>query len=310
MSLGGIAIAIGAMVDAAIIMIENAHKHIEREAAKPSGERREHWQVILDASKEVGPSLFYSLLVITVSFVPVFTLEAQEGRLFRPLAFTKTYAMAAAAALSVTVVPILMGYWIRGRILPEERNPINRFLIRVYHPVNGAGLFAEEIDPSAVPRSVDLRGLPLVGELDAVRPAVTVLVHLLPQLFLELHELLLRHVALVLLVHHLHALFGVHLHELGHRAGHLAHVLLVLRILRRTRGERTDGQSDNGCGHRHREKNGTSHEHGNASVSGYGMYERRRHYSSALRRDAPAWGSARALLPVIATLIVKPFRSH
>jgi Cu(I)/Ag(I) efflux system membrane protein CusA/SilA len=135
MSLGGIAIAIGAMVDAAIIMIENAHKHLEREEAKPPGERREHWQVILDASKEVGPSLFYSLLVITVSFVPVFTLEAQEGRLFRPLAFTKTYAMAAAAALSLTLVPILMGYWIRGRIPPEERNPINRFLIRVYHPV-------------------------------------------------------------------------------------------------------------------------------------------------------------------------------
>ncbi len=135
MSLGGIAIAIGAMVDAAIIMIENAHKHLEHEAAKPPGERREHWQVILDASKEVGPSLFYSLLVITVSFIPVFTLEAQEGRLFRPLAFTKTYAMGAAAALSLTVVPILMGYWIRGRILPEERNPINRFLIRAYHPV-------------------------------------------------------------------------------------------------------------------------------------------------------------------------------
>ncbi len=134
MSLGGIAIAIGAMVDAAIIMIENAHKHLEREAAKPPAERREHWQVILDASKEVGPSLFYSLLVITVSFVPVFTLEAQEGRLFRPLAFTKTYSMAAAAALSVTAVPILMGYWIRGRILPEERNPLNRFLIRAYHP--------------------------------------------------------------------------------------------------------------------------------------------------------------------------------
>ncbi|WP_242344628.1 efflux RND transporter permease subunit [Anaeromyxobacter terrae] len=135
MSLGGIAIAIGAMVDAAIIMIENAHKHLEHEAAKPPGERRDHWQVILDASKEVGPSLFYSLLVITVSFIPVFTLEAQEGRLFGPLAFTKTYSMAAAAVLSLTVVPILMGYWIRGRILPEERNPINRFLIRAYHPV-------------------------------------------------------------------------------------------------------------------------------------------------------------------------------
>jgi Cu(I)/Ag(I) efflux system membrane protein CusA/SilA len=135
MSLGGIAIAIGAMVDAAIIMIENAHKHIEHENEKPPGERKEHWQVILDASKEVGPALFYSLLVITVSFIPVFTLEAQEGRLFKPLAFTKTYSMAAAALLSITIVPILMGYWIRGKILPEERNPINRFLIRIYHPV-------------------------------------------------------------------------------------------------------------------------------------------------------------------------------
>ncbi len=135
MSLSGIAIAIGAMVDAAIIMIENAHKHIEREALKPPGERREHWQVILDASKEVGPALFYSLLVITVSFIPVFTLEAQEGRLFRPLAFTKTYSMAAASILSITIVPILMGYWIRGKILPEEKNPINRFLIRIYTPV-------------------------------------------------------------------------------------------------------------------------------------------------------------------------------
>ena len=135
MSLSGIAIAIGAMVDAAIIMIENAHKHIEHEALKPPEERRDHWQVILDASKEVGPALFYSLLVITVSFIPVFTLEAQEGRLFRPLAFTKTYSMAAAAMLSITIVPILMGYWIRGKILPEERNPINRFLIRTYTPV-------------------------------------------------------------------------------------------------------------------------------------------------------------------------------
>ena len=135
MSLSGIAIAIGAMVDAAIIMIENAHKHIEHESSKPPEERRDHWQVILDASKEVGPALFYSLLVITVSFIPVFTLEAQEGRLFRPLAFTKTYSMAAAAILSITIVPILMGYWIRGKILPEERNPINRFLIRIYTPV-------------------------------------------------------------------------------------------------------------------------------------------------------------------------------
>jgi len=135
MSLGGIAIAIGAMVDAAIIMIENAHKHMEHEALRPPGERREHWQVILDAAKEVGPALFYSLLVITVSFIPVFTLEAQEGRLFKPLAFTKTYSMGAAALLSITVVPILMGYWIRGKILPEERNPINRFLIRIYTPL-------------------------------------------------------------------------------------------------------------------------------------------------------------------------------
>jgi copper/silver efflux system protein len=135
MSLSGIAIAIGAMVDAAIIMIENAHKHIERENEKPPEERRDHWQIILDASKEVGPALFYSLLVITVSFIPVFTLEDQEGRLFRPLAFTKTYSMAAAAILSITIVPVLMGFWIRGKILPEDHNPINRFLIRIYTPV-------------------------------------------------------------------------------------------------------------------------------------------------------------------------------
>jgi Cu(I)/Ag(I) efflux system membrane protein CusA/SilA len=135
MSLGGIAIAIGAMVDAAIIMIENAHKHFEHENEKPPGERRDRWAVIVDASKEVGPALFYSLLVITVSFIPVFTLEAQEGRLFKPLAFTKTYAMAAAAALSITIVPVLMGYWIRGRILPEKKNPINRVLIALYGPV-------------------------------------------------------------------------------------------------------------------------------------------------------------------------------
>lgn len=130
MSLGGIAIAIGAMVDAAIIMIENAHKHLERDAGK-----KPHWRIIADAATEVGPSLFYSLLVITVSFVPVFTLEAQEGRLFKPLAFTKTYSMAAAAILSITLVPVLMGYWIRGRIPPEEKNPLNRLLIRLYHPV-------------------------------------------------------------------------------------------------------------------------------------------------------------------------------
>jgi Cu(I)/Ag(I) efflux system membrane protein CusA/SilA len=135
MSLSGIAIAIGAMVDAAIIMIENAHKHIERENEKPPDQRRDHWEIILDASKEVGPALFYSLLVITVSFIPVFTLEDQEGRLFRPLAFTKTYSMAAAAILSITIVPVLMGFWIRGKILPEDRNPVNRFLIRIYTPV-------------------------------------------------------------------------------------------------------------------------------------------------------------------------------
>jgi len=130
MSLGGIAIAIGAMVDAVIIMIENAHKHIERDGGK-----KPHWEIIRDASIEVGPTLFYSLLVITVSFIPVFTLQAQEGRLFKPLAFTKTYSMAAAALLSITLAPILMGYFIRGKMIPEEKNPINRLLIWLYHPV-------------------------------------------------------------------------------------------------------------------------------------------------------------------------------
>ncbi len=130
MSLGGIAIAIGAMVDAAIIMIENAHKHLERDrGTKP------HWEIIRNAATEVGPALFYSLLVITVSFLPVFTLEAQEGRLFKPLAYTKTYSMAAAALLSVTLVPVLMGYWIRGKIPAENKNPVNRFLVWIYHPV-------------------------------------------------------------------------------------------------------------------------------------------------------------------------------
>jgi len=130
MSLGGIAIAIGAMVDAAIVMIENAHKHIERDQGK-----KDHWQIIIDASKEVGPALFYSLLIITLSFLPVFTLQAQEGRLFKPLAFTKTYAMAASALLAITIVPVLMGYFIRGKIIPEEKNPVNRFLIRLYRPI-------------------------------------------------------------------------------------------------------------------------------------------------------------------------------
>src|SRR6202142_89216 len=130
MSLGGIAIAIGAMVDAVIIMIENAHKHLERDQG-----RKPHWEIIRDAPVEVGPPLFYSLLVITVSFVPVFTLQAQEGRLFKPLAFTKTYSMAAAAVLSITLAPILMGWFIRGKIPKEEKNPINRLLIWLYHPV-------------------------------------------------------------------------------------------------------------------------------------------------------------------------------
>ncbi|MCK6619716.1 MAG: efflux RND transporter permease subunit [Calditrichaceae bacterium] len=130
MSLGGIAIAIGAMIDAAIVMIENAHKHIERDGGK-----KDHWRIIIDASKEVGPALFYSLLIITLSFMPVFTLQAQEGRLFKPLAFTKTYAMAASALLAITIVPVLMGYFIRGRITPEKKNPVNRFLIRIYRPV-------------------------------------------------------------------------------------------------------------------------------------------------------------------------------
>jgi Cu(I)/Ag(I) efflux system membrane protein CusA/SilA len=130
MSLGGIAIAIGAMVDGAIVMIENAHKHIER-----NGGRKPHWELITDAAKEVGPALFFSLLIIAVSFLPVFTLEAQEGRLFRPLAFTKTYAMLGGALLAITMVPVLMGYLIRGRIKPENVNPVNRFLIWVYHPI-------------------------------------------------------------------------------------------------------------------------------------------------------------------------------
>ena len=130
MSLGGIAIAVGAMVDAVIIMIENAHKHLERD-----GGRKPHWDIIRDAAVEVGPTLFYSLLVITVSFLPVFTLQSQEGRLFKPLAFTKTYSMATAALLSITLAPVLMGLFIRGKIPREEKNPINRFLIWLYHPV-------------------------------------------------------------------------------------------------------------------------------------------------------------------------------
>jgi copper/silver efflux system protein len=143
MSLGGIAIAIGAMVDAAIVMIENAHKHIEawhKRHPDSTLKGQEHWKVITDAAVEVGPALFFSLLIITLSFIPVFTLEAQEGRLFGPLAFTKTYAMAAAAGLSVTLVPVLMGYWIRGRIPDEHRNPLNRGLIWIYKPALDAVL--------------------------------------------------------------------------------------------------------------------------------------------------------------------------
>ena len=144
MSLGGIAIAVGAMIDAAIVMIENMHKHLERASDAPAGSRyfstshltsAERWKIVVESSKEVGPALFFSLLIITVSFLPVFTLEGQEGRLFKPLAFTKTFAMAAASLLSVTLVPVAMGLFIRGRIYREKANPLNRALIRLYHPV-------------------------------------------------------------------------------------------------------------------------------------------------------------------------------
>ena len=133
MSLGGIAIAVGAMVDAAIVMIEAMHRRMEREPLTD----RNRWRVVAECCSEVGPALFYSLAIVTVSFLPVFALEAQEGRLFKPLAFTKTYAMAAAAALSVTVVPVLMGYFIRGRIPPERKNPLNRLCILIYRAVPG-----------------------------------------------------------------------------------------------------------------------------------------------------------------------------
>jgi copper/silver efflux system protein len=135
MSLSGIAIAIGAMVDAAIIMVENAQSHMVREQEKPKEKQRPHWTVILESSKEVGPSIFYSLLVITVSFLPVFTLGQQSGRLFKPLAFTKTYSMAAAAILAVTIVPVLIGFFVRGKMRKEEDNPVTRFLIKIYKPV-------------------------------------------------------------------------------------------------------------------------------------------------------------------------------
>ncbi|MGZ5011006.1 MAG: efflux RND transporter permease subunit [Methylobacter sp.] len=137
MSLGGIALAIGDMVDGAVVMVENAHKHLAEAAEKKQAEltRNERWQAIGNAAREVGPGLFFSLLVITVSFLPIITMQAQEGRLFSPLAFTKSYAMAAAAILTVTLVPVLMGYFIRGKIIPEQLNPINRFLHFLHAPV-------------------------------------------------------------------------------------------------------------------------------------------------------------------------------
>lgn len=135
MSLGGIAIAIGAMVDASIIMVENSHSHIVNNQLLPKEKQKPHWTVILESSKEVGPPIFFSLLVIVVSFLPIFTLEQQEGRLFKPLAFTKTYAMAAGAILSITIVPVLMGYFIRGKMKKEDANPVTRFLMKIYHPI-------------------------------------------------------------------------------------------------------------------------------------------------------------------------------
>jgi Cu(I)/Ag(I) efflux system membrane protein CusA/SilA len=130
MSLGGIAIAIGVMIDGAIVMVENTHKHLEH----AEGEK-DHWRLIMDSAKEVGPSIFFSLLIVTVSFMPVFALQAQEGRLFKPLAYTKTYAMGASAIVAITIIPILCGYFVRGRIIPENKNPINRFLMYIYRPV-------------------------------------------------------------------------------------------------------------------------------------------------------------------------------
>src|SRR5260370_436889 len=136
MSLGGIAIAVGAMIDAAIVMIENLHKHIEREPDRP------HWERVFAAAREVGPALFMSLLIITLSFLPVFTREDQEGRLFRPLALTKTFAMGAAAFLSVTLIPSLMGWFVKGKIRAEADNPVNRWAIRVSRPIVRWGLDA------------------------------------------------------------------------------------------------------------------------------------------------------------------------
>jgi Cu(I)/Ag(I) efflux system membrane protein CusA/SilA len=137
MSLGGIALAIGDMVDGAVVMVENAHKHLAAAAEKKQHEltEKERWQIIGESSREVGTGLFFSLLVITVSFLPIITMQAQEGRLFSPLAYTKTYAMAAAAILTITLVPVLVGYFVRGKIIPEKKNPINRFLHFIHSPV-------------------------------------------------------------------------------------------------------------------------------------------------------------------------------
>ena len=169
MSLGGIAIAIGAMVDAAIVMIENVHKHLERRQPANSAE---HWAVIERASLEVGPALFFALLIITVSFLPVFTLQAQEGRMFAPLAFTKTYAMAVAAGLAITLVPVLMGYFIRGRIIPEHKNPANRMLVAAYRPVIRVAL--------AYPKTIVL--LTIVAALSMLYPATRLGSEFMPDL--------------------------------------------------------------------------------------------------------------------------------
>ncbi|HAU1180758.1 TPA: efflux RND transporter permease subunit [Legionella pneumophila] len=157
MSLGGIAIAIGAMVDAAIVMIENAHKHLEHDTLT----EKNRWQIMEQAALEVGPPLFFSLLIITISFLPVFTLQAQEGRLFAPLAYTKTYAMAAAAMLSITLVPVLMRYLIRGKIRQEHENPVNRFLLALYQPVLHASLNAPKMILAGAALIVFLGFLPL-----------------------------------------------------------------------------------------------------------------------------------------------------
>ncbi len=165
LSLGGIAIAIGAMVDAAVVMIENAHKHLERyrEQHNRDPQRQERWQLMGDAATEVGPALFVSLLVITLSFVPVFALQAQEGRLFSPLAYTKTYAMAAAAILAITLIPVLMGYLIRGNIRREHDNPLNRLLIAGYRPVLDAVLRHPRVTLLVAALALLLSAIPLLG---------------------------------------------------------------------------------------------------------------------------------------------------